>query len=101
KSILESRIKHKSCADSGQEPNSIPDLIDRENDVDVTQTNGRTVDHPQNWWERNIDLGDFEVKAENVHIKNWQWGQCSKCFDYEATVYVLEQSGTERGEKEG
>jgi RHS repeat-associated protein len=101
KSILETRIKEKACASSDTEPNTVPNLVDGKDDVDVTQTNGRILDHPQSWWERNVSLGDFEFKAENIQITNWRIGQCAKCFDYKATIYVLEQTGTRKGEKGG
>jgi RHS repeat-associated protein len=98
KSDLETRIKEKVCAIKGQSPSTIPDLTGGKDDIDVKNDMKRYGDPAQDPWERHVQIGDFEIKAKNVKITNWHKGNpptCADCFDYEATVYIEEQTGAD------
>lgn len=95
KDLLETRIKEKVCAQASKSefPESIPNLVDGKDDVDIKNPDmSRFGDFPQDFWEKNVDLGKFEIKAENVHI---QWRRPLCCFEYTATVYIEEQTGAD------
>jgi RHS repeat-associated protein len=98
KSDLETRIKEKVCATKGQSPSTIPDLTDGKDDIDVKNDMKRYGDPAQGPWERHVQIGNFEFKAKNVKITNWHKEpppNCADCFDYEATVYIEEQTGAD------
>jgi hypothetical protein len=98
KSDLETRIKEKVCATKGQSPSTIPDLTGGKDDIDVKNDMKRYGDPAQDPWERHVQIGNFEIKAKNVKITNWHKGNpptCADCFDYEATVYIEEQTGAD------
>lgn len=52
----------------------------------------RFGDKPQNWYERNVQIGNFQLKTDNIQVK-WEDTTCQKCFSYRTTMYVDENTG--------
>jgi hypothetical protein len=77
----------------GERPATI--TLKKELDVDIAPDMKRFGDKPQNWIERDVKIGSFELKAENIQIKWNEKGEASFQFD----MYVEEQTGIGKGEK--
>jgi len=91
KKLLAQRISEKGCGRISQKPSLLPDLTGPLDDVDIGANMQRFGDKPQNFWERNAMIGNFEIKADNVQL-NWV-NDC--CFEYTATVFVQEHTGAD------
>jgi len=91
KNLLIQRISDKGCEKISHRPNTLPDLTGPLDDVDIGSHMQRYGDISQNFWERNVMIGNFEIKADNVQL-NWV-NVC--CFEYTATVFVLEHTGAD------
>lgn len=85
------RISKKACSDIKSKPTSIPDLTGPLDDIDIRPDMVRFDDQSQNWWETHVQIGFFEIKAENVQL-NWI-NDC--CFFYTATMFVQEHTGAD------
>jgi hypothetical protein len=89
--LLSVRIEKMARANAGKQPTSLPDFIDGANDVDIKDNMIRFGDVPQNWWERNIQIGSFEIKADNIQL---HWSDKYN-FSYSANVFVQEHTGAD------
>lgn len=48
-------------------------------------------DKPQNWLERNVQIGKFWIKVDTVNLE-WK-NNCT--FSFQTTMYVLEHTGAD------
>lgn len=66
-------------------------------DVDVQPDMERFNDEPQDWSERNIEIGAFEIKAENIRV---EWlSEAERKFKVVFDMFVLEQTGLGENER--
>ena len=107
RSELTRRLKAQICAAADANPSTIPPLNNR------TLPNGTTLDYdlgfsrqtihrwkdaPQDWYERKVQIGSFEVQVDEIRI-DWRYGVCGKCFSYSAKMFIIEQTGIAPGEE--
>jgi RHS repeat-associated protein len=99
KALFDQRIKKKVCDEwTGiNAPTSLPGLNSGADDIDIQPDMKRFGDKSQNWYERNVQIGAFELKTDSVSVK-WDHAdmQCSRCFSYSTVMYVLENTGDNR-----
>ncbi|MBA8889705.1 RHS repeat-associated protein [Dokdonella fugitiva] len=99
KLLFDERIRKKICelANGSNSPTVIPGLNSGADDIDIQPDMKRFNDQPQGWYERNVKIGAFELKTDAVNVL-WDGSdlQCSKCFMYTTTMYVLENTGDNR-----
>ena len=107
RSVLTSRLKAQICAAADSSPSTIPPLDSRKLpdgttlDYDLNfspRTIYRWKDAAQNWYERKIKVGHFEVQVDEINI-TWRYGVCGKCFSYNAKMFINEQTGIGPGEE--
>ena len=96
--IIKGRVEKKACIfkcqpgiTAGTEFSLLP-FTGGQDDVDITPDMRRFGDEPQNWWERNVKIGAFEIKAEMIRVT---WTN-SRCFKYSAVLYIEERTGADR-----
>lgn len=99
RSIFDERIKTAICNQMANMPSSLPNMDGtvEDNDVDINSNMKRFGDMSENFWERNVMIGSFEIKCREIKI-SWS-SNC--CFTYTATMYVLEQTGADRPWEKG
>jgi hypothetical protein len=84
------RIEQKICA--AKYASLLPGLRRGADDIDIKPDMKRYGDTPQSWYERNVVIGQFELKTDDINVT---WGQCD-CYTYSTTMYVLENTGDNR-----
>jgi hypothetical protein len=92
--LLKTRILKKICDKFGSYSVLDPALNGGADDIDIQPDMARFGDVPQNWYERNVQIGAFQIQTNEVFIK-WDSppNQCSSCFSYETKMYVSENTG--------
>ncbi|WP_163838427.1 RHS repeat domain-containing protein, partial [Pseudoxanthomonas sacheonensis] len=95
--ILKNRILKKICDKFGNNASQLPALNSGADDIDVQPDMARFGDRPQSWYERNVQIGAFQIQTSNVSIR-WDNppNMCSSCFSYGASMYVSENTGDNR-----
>jgi hypothetical protein len=97
KALFSARIKNKACAQIHAYPNSLPALSGGADDIDIQPNMSRFGDKPQDFYERNVQIGAFELKTTAINIK---WDSlsmaCPLCFNFGTTMYVSENTGDNR-----
>ena len=96
-STFEARIKNKVCSNYFGFSGMVPGFRSGAEDIDISPDMSRFGDQPQNVYERNVQIGAFEMKTTDIKV-TWKntAGQCTKCFSYSTTMYVLENTGDNR-----
>jgi RHS repeat-associated protein len=87
--LLKRRIIERICASARAA--SLPGLSDSLTDIDIQPDMARFGDTPQGWWDRNVDIGAFQIKTDPISVQ-WNDG-CRTCFSYETHAFVLEHTG--------
>jgi uncharacterized protein RhaS with RHS repeats len=90
KVLMKQRIKKKICARKFDGPTKIGGLTGGAEDIDISPDMQRFGDTPQNLYEENVQIGKFEIKTDPIYVN---WKQCSFCFTYSTTMFVLENTG--------
>jgi hypothetical protein len=93
KKLLLERAKKKICANMYS--SVVPGLSGGAEDIDITPDMGRFGDQPQDWYEENVKIGNFEIKTDEIYVF-WDDPQCSLCYSFNTTMYVLENAGDNR-----
>jgi hypothetical protein len=96
--LIEQRIIKKICDQWGvNSPTAINALNSGADDIDIQPDMKRFGDAPQGWYERNVQIGAFQLKTDNVSVSwNKSGAQCSRCYEYTTTMYVLDNTGDNR-----
>jgi RHS repeat-associated protein len=81
------RIRDKICANPYVR--SLAGLRNGADDIDINPDMRRFGDAPQSPYERNVMIGSFELKTDDISVS---WEQCD-CFFYSTTMYVWENTG--------
>ena len=88
--LLIQRLIAKVC--SSWPATLVPGLSAGAEDIDITPDMRRFGDSPQGWYERNVKIGAFEIKTDDISV-SWVDPNCSACFSYSTTMFVLENTG--------
>jgi hypothetical protein len=92
-SLLTKRLIEKVCANK---PSTlVAGLSGGNEDIDVETDMKRFGDPAQSWYERNVQIGHFEIKTDPISVQ-WVDLNCSLCFDYDTTMFVQENTGDNR-----
>jgi hypothetical protein len=83
KKLLLERAKKKICANMYS--SVVPGLSGGAEDIDITP----------DWYEGNVQIGIFEIKTDEIYVF-WDDPQCSLCYSFNTTMYVLENAGDNR-----
>lgn len=93
RSLLTKRLVEKVCA---KKPSAlIAGLNGGSDDIDVSANIQRFGDPAQSWYERNVQIGRFEIKTDSINVE-WVDVNCSLCFKYDTTMFVQENTGDNR-----
>lgn len=91
------RIKNKACSKISTYPSKLPGLNGGADDIDIQPDMSRFGDKAQGWYERNVQIGAFELKTTDINIR-WDSlsNACPMCFAYSTSMYVSENTGDNR-----
>ncbi|MDO6591948.1 hypothetical protein DS901_02640 [Loktanella sp. D2R18] len=87
KELFEDRIRNKICLNRLLP--TLPGLTGGADDIDISNNMRRFGDAPQGWWERNVKIGNFELRTDDIDI-TWN---CPNCYNYRTNMYVSENTG--------
>jgi hypothetical protein len=93
--LFKKRIKNMICALSQGGSFILPGLTGGADDIDVNSNMSRFKDEPQNWYERNVQIGNFQLKTSDISV-NETSTQCPMCYDFYSFMYVDENTGDNR-----
>jgi hypothetical protein len=61
-------------------------------DIDITNTDmSRFGDDPQGFIERNVKIGEFELKTDDISVNF----VCAMCYTFATSMYVWENTGND------
>ena len=96
KELFLQRIKQKICANVYSAGFNMPGLSGGADDIDIQPDMKRFGDASQGWYERNVQIGAFQLKTEAIKITWDKIDPCSGCFTFFTTMYVDENTGDNR-----
>lgn len=90
--LLREIIQKKICRNCCGKPNTVDGLTNPQEDVDIKPDMRRFGDEEQTFWERRVQIGYFEFKADDISI---YWQEECGGFRYAARIYVIEHTGAD------
>lgn len=88
--LLLRRIHEKICA---MKTNDVPGLTGPTEDIDISPDMRRFGDRPQSWYERSVQIGNFEIKTDPIQVN---WDSCMTCYSFSSAMFVQENTGDNR-----
>ncbi len=67
KALMMQRTVREICANVGK--SVVPGLSDGAEDIDISSDMKRFGDKPQNWYKHNVQIGNFQLKTDNIQVK--------------------------------